>query len=93
MRYKLSSADIDVKEQVLISFCRSLAIYFGTPLVAAGIWSDKEIDAIEKGYFHEIMMLPRDLNRSEVVNVTSNCSPVKSVINKLASRIIESNSK
>ena len=93
LRHKLRSAEIDVKEQVLISFCRSITIYFGTPLVAAGIWADKDIDAIEKGYFYEIMLLPRDLNRSAVSNVTSNCTPVKKVIRRLASKIVEVNSK
>ena len=59
LQHKLRFAEIDVKENVLISFCKSLTIYFG--ISGGRHLGNKDIDAIDLGYFHEIISLSRDL--------------------------------
>lgn len=65
----LRGAELAFQEQVVCSYAKSLAIYTGTPLVAAGIWSRKDIEAIESELFREAYLLPRDISRAVVVNI------------------------
>ena len=55
---KLGDQPPEIKEQLLCSFGRSLIIYFGTPLVASGLWKQKDVDAIEKEQYKIIHLLP-----------------------------------
>ena len=63
MKGRLRLASLEVKEQVLISYARSLAIYFGTPMVAVNIWGKVYIENIEREMYREIHLLPKDINR------------------------------
>ena len=38
MKWKLRKVDIDIKETLTCVLARSILIYIGTPMVAAGIW-------------------------------------------------------
>ena len=47
-KWRLRAAVTEVKEQAMLSYVGSLLIYFGAPLVAAGIWDQDKINSIEK---------------------------------------------
>ena len=66
---KIRHTSLEIKEQLLISHSRSLMIYFGTPLVSAGIWKKEDIDSIERELFREIHLLPRDIDRRAILNI------------------------
>ena len=38
LKHKLRGASTAVMEQIMISYIRSLLIYFGTPMIGAGLW-------------------------------------------------------
>ena len=46
-----------------------MMIYFGTPLLSAGIWKKEDIDSIERELFREIHLLPRDIYRRAILNI------------------------
>ena len=83
---RLRATSINVKEQILVSYARSLIIYFGVPLVVTGIWKDTELDKIEIQYFREILMLPRDIKGAFILNVAQSQRPVSVVVKILAER-------
>lgn len=45
------------------SYIHSLLIYFGTPLIAAGLISEKQIESWEREHLRLIHLLPCDLKR------------------------------
>lgn len=60
IRKKLAVADTPIKDVVMTSFAKSLLLYFGTPLVAAGIWKKEDIVKLEKRIYRESYRLPSD---------------------------------
>ena len=60
----------------MLSFARSLTIYFAAPLYAAGLWDADKIKKIERALYKEVYMLPNDLARSTIVNLVRNSRPV-----------------
>ena len=60
---------IEVKEQILNSFARSLILYFGTPLVATGLMTKTCIQSLENEIFHEIYLAPRDIDRNIIIKL------------------------
>ena len=71
IRSRLRTLSIESKEQVMLSFVRSLLIYFTTPLVGAKLMHLSDVEKIEREYYREIMNLPRDIKREVIVNVAS----------------------
>ena len=62
IKWKLRFANSLVMEQVTNAYARSILIYMGTPLVAAGIWSKKDVQSIEKAIFKKTAMVPNNIN-------------------------------
>ena len=56
LKWKLKWVDGDVLERLTCCLARSMLIYIGTPMVAAGIWKRKDIDRLEAEYYdiHEV---------------------------------------
>ncbi len=50
---KVRDIDAEVREHLLTALARSLLIYHGTPMVAAGLWKRKEIDKTEIFIYRE----------------------------------------
>ena len=71
IRSRLRALSLEAKEQVMLSFVRSLLIYFTTPLVGSGMMSLADVGKIEREYHREILNLPRDIKRELIVNVAS----------------------
>ena len=56
-------------------------------MVGAGLWGEKQIDALEKETLKELMLLPNDINRNAVVNLVMQKPPVKHTIIRIVNRI------
>ena len=46
LRWKIGRANPDVVQQLTCCLARSMLIYIGTPMVAAGVWKRSDIDRI-----------------------------------------------
>ena len=47
MKWKLRKVDVAIKETLTCVLARSILIYIGTPMVAAGLWKREDIDRSE----------------------------------------------
>jgi hypothetical protein len=47
LRWKLKDVEVAIKETLLCVLARSILIYIGTPMVAAKLWKEADIDRIE----------------------------------------------
>ena len=47
MRWKLRKVELDIKETLTRVLARSILVYTGTPMVAAGLWKRDDIDRME----------------------------------------------
>ena len=65
MRWRLGRADSDVIQQLVCCLSRSMLIYIGTPMVAAGIWKRPEIDRIEASLYRKVLRVGNKLKVSE----------------------------
>jgi hypothetical protein len=55
MRWRLGRADSDVIQQLVCCLSRSMLIYLGTPMVAAGIWKRQDMDRIEASLYRKVL--------------------------------------
>ena len=62
LKWKLKRVDGDVLERLTCCLARSMLIYIGTPMVAAGIWKRKDIDRLEAGYYRKILGAPNNIS-------------------------------
>ena len=75
-----------VMEQIQNAYARSLIIYVGTPMVAAGLWKRKNIEEIERQTFKKMAMVPNNINAKVIANLVREKEPVWSVVDRLAKR-------
>ena len=47
LKWKLRKVDLDIKETLTCVLARSILVYIGTPMVAAGLWKREDIDRME----------------------------------------------
>jgi hypothetical protein len=57
LKWKLKWVNGDVLERLTCCLARSMLIYIGTPMVAAGIWKRKDIDRLEAGIIEKYLVL------------------------------------
>ena len=69
MKCMLLKVDIDIKETLTCVLARSILIYIGTPLVAAGIWKRDDIDRTEAQLYRSINNLPNLVSNKALMNV------------------------
>lgn len=81
---KLRQVNPEVKEAILSTYARSLLIYYGTPLAAAGYITDIQVEAQERELFRVIHLLPKDINRNAIVNLVRSRQPASTVIMRFA---------
>jgi len=93
VKAKLRNAEPRVMEQVILSFARSLLIYFAAPLYAAGVWDEKKIESIERDIYKEVYMLPNSLNRAAIVNLVRRNRPAVDVVVEQVKQVTRVNSR
>lgn len=67
---RLRGVSLEVKEHLILSFARSLMLYFGTPLVAARIWDAATVESIERRIYRRVHLLPNDVNGGLIVHIS-----------------------
>ena len=61
--------EIDIKETLTCVLARSILIYIGTPLVAAGICKRDDIDRTEAQLYRSINNVPNLVSNKALMNV------------------------
>ena len=84
MRWKLGRADSDVIQQLVCCLARSMLIYIGTPMVAAGLWKRKEIDRIEASLYRRILRVGNMIPNRAILNTMTSIRLAGEVVNYLA---------
>jgi hypothetical protein len=84
LRYRLKNADVDVVERLTCCLARSLLIYIGTPMAAAGLWKRQDIDRFEAGIYRKILGAPNTISNKAILNTMTSMRLAGEAITHLA---------
>ena len=84
MKWKLRKVDIDIKETLTCVLARSILIYIGTPMVAAGIWKRDDIARTEAQLYRSISNLPNLVSNKALMNVACGLRNAWDILEPLA---------
>ena len=73
-------------EQLVCCLARSILIYIGTPMVAAGLWQRRDIDREETQLLRKVYNLPNNITSRAVNNILTQMRPAWSVVERLAAK-------
>ena len=68
LKWRLKRVDNDVLERLTCCLARSMLIYIGTPLAAAGLWKRQDIDRFEAGICRRILGAPNNIPNKAILN-------------------------
>jgi hypothetical protein len=68
LKWRLKRVDNDVLERLTCCLARSMLIYIGTPLAAAGLWKRQDIDRFEAGIYRRILGAPNNIPKKAILN-------------------------
>ena len=68
LKWRLKRVDNDVLERLTCCLARSMLIYIGTPLAAAGLWKRQDIDRFEAGIYRRILGAPNNIPNKAILN-------------------------
>ena len=77
---------ISIKETLTCVLARSILIYIGTPMVAAGIWKREDIDRTEAQLYRSINNLPNLVSNKALMNVACGLRNAWDIVEPLALR-------
>ena len=86
MKWKLRKVDVAINETLTCVLARSILIYIGTPLVAAGLWRRDEIDRTEAQLNRSIKNLPNVISNRALMNVACGLRNAWEIVEPLALR-------
>jgi hypothetical protein len=86
LKWKLRKVDLDIKETLTCVLARSILVYIGAPMVAAGLWMREDIDRIEAQLFSEVNDLPNVISNKAILNVALSMSNAREIVEQLAQR-------
>ena len=86
MRWNLRKVDIAIKETLTCVLARSILVYTGTPMVAAGLWKREDIDRLEAQLFREVNSLPNVISNKAIMNVACSMRTTWEIVEPLALR-------
>ena len=78
--------DYAIKETLTCMLVRSILVYSGTPMVAAGLWRREDIDRTEAQLFRQINHLPNFIGNNAIMNVTCSMRNAWEIVEPLAVR-------
>ena len=84
MRWRLSREDSDVIQQLICCLSRSMLIYIGTPMVAAGIWKRPEVDRIEASLYRKVLRVGNMISNKAILNTMTSIRLAGEVVNYLS---------
>jgi hypothetical protein len=70
LKWKLRKADLDINETLTCVLARSILVYIGTPMFAAGLWKREDIDCIKAQLFREVNGLSNVISSKAILNMT-----------------------
>jgi hypothetical protein len=86
LNWKLRKVDLDIKETLTCVLARSILVYIGTPMVAAGLWKREDIDRMEAQLFREVNGLPNVISNKAILNVACSMRNAWEIVEQLAQR-------
>ena len=89
MKWKLRKVNVAIKETltcVLAMLARSILIYIGTPIVAAGLWKREDIYRTEAQLYRVINNLPNVISNKALMNVACGLRNAWGIVEPLAVR-------
>ena len=84
MRWRLGRADSDVIQQLMCCLSRSMLIYLGTPMVAAGIWRRQDVDRIEASLYRKVLGIGNMISNKAILNTMTSIRLAGEVVNYLS---------
>ena len=84
LRWKIGRADPDVVQQLTCCLVRSMLIYIGTPMVAAGVWKRSDIDRIEASLYRKVMRIGNNITNNAILNTLINIRLAREVVSYLS---------
>ena len=86
LRWKLRKVDLDIKITITCVLARSILVYTGTPMVAAGLWKKEDIDRLKAQLFREVNILPNGISNKAILNVACSMRDAWEIVEPLAQR-------
>ena len=86
MKWKLRKVDVAIKDTLTCVLARSILIYTGTPMAAAGLWKREKIDRLEAKLFREVNSLPNVISNKAIMNVECSMRNAWEIVQPLAQR-------
>ena len=86
LKWKLRKVDSAIKETLTCVLARSILVYIGTPMVAAGLWKREDIDRTEAQLFRQINGLPNIISNKAIMNVACSMRNAWEIVEPLALR-------
>ena len=71
-------------QQLTCCLARSMLIYIGTPMVAAGVWKRPDIDRIEARIYRKIMRIGNNITNNAILNTMTNIRLAGEVVSYLS---------
>ena len=71
-------------QQLTCCLARSMLIYIGTPMVAAGVWKRPDIDRIEASLYRKIMSIGNKITNKAILNTMTNIRLAGEVVSYLS---------
>ena len=84
LKWKLRKVDLDIKETLTCVLARSILVYTGTPMVAAGLCKREDIDRLEAQLFREVNSLPNVISNKAIMNVACSMRNAWEIVQPLA---------
>jgi hypothetical protein len=84
MRWRLGRADSDVIQQLICCLSRSMLIYLGTPMVAAGIWKRQDVDRIKASLYRKVLGVSNMISNRAILNTMTSIRLAGDVVNYLS---------
>ena len=84
LKWKLRKVDLDIKETLTCVLARSILVYTGTPMAAAGLWKREDIDRLKAQVFREVNGLPNVISNKAIMNVACSMRNAWEIIQGLA---------
>ena len=84
LKWKLRKVDLEIKETLTCVLARSILVYIGTPMVAAGLWKREDIDRWEAQLFREVNSLANVICNKAIMNVACSMRNAWEIVQGLA---------
>ncbi len=68
LKWRLKRVDNDVLERLTCCLARSMLIYIGTPMSAAGLWKRQDNDRFEAAIYRKILGVTNNIPNKAILN-------------------------